>query len=65
MEPGGRPAHFGDTLADDRPQLLRTLELLQQQDGPPQLERGMRIRANRASNVVLFRKRPRLVIKFG
>ena len=63
MDPGRGPTYLWDTPPDDRPHLIRTLKLLQQKQGPSQLERSVRIRADRARDIVLLCKRLRLTVE--
>lgn len=64
MDPRRRQPRFGDAPADDFPHLLRTLELLQQKEASPQLERRVRVRPNRPSDIMLFGKFLRVPIEF-
>lgn len=63
MDPGRRPPDLWDSLSDHVTQSLRVLKGLQNHHGPPQLERGVRIRTNRSREVVSFRKPARLPVE--
>lgn len=63
MDPRRRPARLRDSTADDASHLLRTFKLVQPQQASPQLERRVRVRANRASHVVLLGKESRLAVE--
>lgn len=61
--PRRRPSRLRNSPSDDLPHLFRTLELLQQKDASPQLERRVRVRADRPRDIVFLRKPTRLTIE--
>src|SRR5512146_285318 len=63
MEPGRRPLYFWDSRADDAAQFLRTLERLQQQQRPAQLEGRVRVRTNGPRDPMLFCESARCAVE--
>lgn len=61
MHPGRRPFHPRASAPDDRPQLVRTFERLDFEERPPQLERRVRVRPDRARDSVSTRE----LLRFG
>ena len=56
MNPGSRGVHLIVRSPDDFAQLIRSIEGVEQNERAAQLEGGMRIRADRAHEVMLLRK---------
>ena len=56
MEPPWRPFDLWDSPANHRTKLLRTCELVKQKDRSADLKRSMRIRPNRACDIMFLSK---------